>query len=320
MGLGARWHEIAHTYAEVNFAFGDIVKVTPSSKVVGDLAIFLVSHNMTVRDLERLGPDHNVTLPNSVVEMFSGSLGEPEGGWPERIAEVVLKGKKPQAGRPGDHLAPVDLAATEAAVEKKAGHKVTSTDVLSYLVYPHVFVKFSRARTAFGRVEVLPTPQFFYGLARGEEVTAELEPGKSLIIKFLSFSDPQPDGTRTVFFELNGQPREVTVRDRSLQASVEARAKADPGQPGQVGAPIPGAITSISVEVGDTVSKGDRLMILEAMKMQSTIYSPVGGKVVQKLVAVGDKVEAKDLLVVIGEGVRESGSQGVWEKERLHKP
>jgi pyruvate carboxylase len=300
MGLGARWHEIAHTYAEVNFAFGDIVKVTPSSKVVGDLAIFLVSHNMTVRELERLGPDHHLTLPNSVVEMFSGSLGEPEGGWPERITEVVLKGKKPQGGRPGDHLAPVDLEATEAAVEKKVGRKVTGTDVLSYLMYPDVFVKFSRARTAFGSVEVLPTPQFFYGLERGEEVTVELEPGKSLIIKFLAFSDPQPDGTRTVFFELNGQPREVTVRDRSVQATVEPRAKADPAQPGQVGAPIPGAITSISIEAGDTVSKGDRLMILEAMKMQSTIYAPVSGKVTQKLVAVGDKVEAKDLLVVIG--------------------
>ena len=299
MGLGGRWHEIARTYADVNLAFGDIVKVTPSSKVVGDLAIFLVSHNMTVRDLERLGPDHNLTLPNSVVEMFSGSLGEPEGGWPERISEVVLKGKKAQAGRPGDRLPPVDFAETEAAVEKKVGHKVTNTDLLSYVMYPDVFVKFSRARTAYGNVDVLPTPQFFYGLERGDEITAELEAGKLLIIKFLTYSEPQPDGTRTVFFELNGQPREVTVRDRSLQATVEARAKADPGQPGQVGAPIPGAITSISVEVGDQVSKGDRLMVMEAMKMQSTIYSPVAGKVAQKLVSVGDKVDAKDLLLVI---------------------
>jgi pyruvate carboxylase len=232
--------------------------------------------------------------------MLSGSLGEPEGGWPERIAGVVLKGKRTLPGRPGEHLAPVDLVETEALVEKKVGHKVTNTDLLSYLMYPDVFVKFSRNRTAYGSVEVLPTPQFFYGLERGDEVTVELEAGKSLIIKFLTYSDPQPDGTRTVFFELNGQPREVTVRDRSLQATVQARAKADPGQPGQVGAPIPGAITSISVEVGDKVSKGDRLMVLEAMKMQSTIYSPVAGKVTQKLVAVGDKVEAKDLLVEIG--------------------
>lgn len=299
MGLGARWHEIARTYADVNFAFGDIVKVTPSSKVVGDLALFLVSHNMTVADLERLGPDHNLTLPNSVVEMLSGALGEPEGGWPERITQVVLKGKKPQPGRPGDHLPPVDFAETEAAVEKKIGRKVSHTDLLSYLMYPDVFTKFSRARTSYGSVEVLPTPQFFYGIEKGDEVTAELEPGKSLIIKFLTVSDPQPDGTRTVFYELNGQPREVTIRDKSLQATVEARAKADPAKPGEVGAPIPGAITSISVNIGDKVSKGDRLMILEAMKMQSTLYAPVAGRVTQKFVSVGDKVDAKDLLLII---------------------
>jgi pyruvate carboxylase len=299
MGLGPRWHEIAKAYADVNFAFGDIVKVTPSSKVVGDLAIFLVSHNMSVHDLERLGPDHHLTLPNSVVEMFSGSLGEPEGGWPARIAEVVLKGKKPTPGRPGDHLAPVDFAETEAALEKKVGHKVSHEDVLSYLMYPDVFTKFARARSTYGTVEVLPTPQFFYGLEKGLEVAIEIEQGKTLIIKFLTVSEPQPDGTRTVFYELNGQPREVTVRDRSLQAKVEARAKADPAQAGQVGAPIPGAITSIAVEVGDRVSKGDRLMVMEAMKMQSTIYAPIAGKVIRKFVSVGEKVDAKDLLLTI---------------------
>jgi pyruvate carboxylase len=147
----------------------------------------------------------------------------------------------------------------------------------------------------------LPTPQFFYGLQKGDEATLELEAGKSLIVKFLTVSEPQPDGTRTVFFELNGQPREVTVRDRSLQAKVEARQKADQAQPGHVGSPIPGAITSISVDVGDRVAKGDRLMILEAMKMQSTIYAPIAGKVTQRLVSVGDKVDAKDLLLVIAE-------------------
>jgi pyruvate carboxylase len=299
MGLGPRWHEIARTYAEVNAAFGDIVKVTPSSKVVGDLALFLVSHNMTVRDLERLGPDHHLTLPNSVVDMFSGSLGEPEGGWPPKIQAVVLRGQEPKHGRPGAHLAPVDMAEAAATLEKKTGHRVSRTDVLSYLMYPDVFVKFSKARTAFGNVDVLPTPQFFYGLERGEEITVELEAGKTLIIKFLTLSEPQPDGTRTVYYELNGQPREVTVRDQSLQAKVEARAKADPGNPGHVGAPIPGAISSISVDLGQSVAKGERLLVMEAMKMQSTIYAPIAGKIGQKLVNVGDKVEAKDLLLVI---------------------
>jgi pyruvate carboxylase len=299
MGLGARWHEIARTYADVNMAFGDIVKVTPSSKVVGDMAIFLVTHNMTVQALERLGPDHGLTLPNSVIEMFSGSLGEPEGGWPERMQQVVLGGAKPKPGRPGEHLAPADFVQTTATVEKKLGHKISHTDLLSYLMYPDVFVKFARARSSYGNVDVLPTPQFFYGLETGEEIAVEIEPGKVLVLKFLTVSEPQPDGTRTVFYELNGQPREVTIRDLSRKAAVPTRAKADPANTGEVGAPIPGAVSSISVDIGQQIAKGDRLLVMEAMKMQSTIYSPVSGKVTQKLVNVGDKVDAKDLLLVI---------------------
>ena len=299
MGLGARWQEIARTYSEVNFAFGDIVKVTPSSKVVGDMAIFLVSHDMTVKDLEDLGPDHSLTLPNSVVEMFAGALGEPEGGWPPRIQSVILRGGAPQSGRPGEHLAPVDFASTKTAVEKKAEQKISDTDLLSYLMYPEVFLKFAKARAAYGNLEVLPTPQFFYGAERGQEIAVEIEPGKTLVIKLLTVSDPHPDATRTIFFELNGQPREVTIRDNSLRATVQARTKADPGNPGHVGAPIPGAISSIAVEVGQQVKKGERLLVLEAMKMQSTVYAPLEGKVIQKLANVGDKVDAKDLLVVI---------------------
>jgi pyruvate carboxylase len=299
MGLGARWHEIAQTYAEVNFACGDIVKVTPSSKVVGDLAIFLVSHNMTVKDLEALGPDHNLTLPNSVVEMFSGALGEPDGGWPVKFQSVILRGAKPVIGRPGEHLAPVDFAQTKTLVEKKTEQKISSSDLMSYLMYPDVFTKFARARSAYGSLEVLPTPEFFYGLEQGKELPVELEPGKTLVVKLLTVSDAHPDGTRTIFFELNGQPREVTIRDNALKAAVQARPKAEPGELGQVGSPIPGAISSIVVEVGQQVKKGDRLLVLEAMKMQSTVYAPIDGKVTKKLASVGDKVEAKDLLLVI---------------------
>jgi len=299
MGLGARWHEIARTYAAVTMAFGDIVKVTPSSKVVGDLALFLVSHKMTVEELENLGPDHNLTLPNSVVEMFSGSLGEPEGGWPPKLRNVILRGARTRPGRPGEHIPAVDLEQVARAVEKKLGHHITHTDLMSYLMYPEVFLKFARARSSWGDVDVLPTPQFFYGLERGEEITVDLEPGKSLIVKLLTIGDAQPDGTRTVFFELNGQPREVVVRDASLKGKVEMRAKADPGNAGHVGAPIPGAVTAISVDVGARVSRGDRLLVMEAMKMQSTVYAPVGGKVAQMLVNIGDKVDSKDLLMVI---------------------
>ncbi len=299
MGLGAKWPEIARAYADVNRAFGDIVKVTPSSKVVGDMALFLVSHDISIAELERLGPDHNLTLPNSVVEMFSGALGEPEGGWPEHLQTVILRGGKSKPGRPGEHLPPVDFEQALATAEKKSGTKLTHSDLMSYLMYPDVFVKFAKARSAYGSIEVLPTPQFFYGLERGEEAAVELEPGKTLVVKFLTVSEPQPDGTRTIFFELNGQPREVTVRDKALRAVEAAREKADPAEAGQVGAPIPGAISSIAVEVGQTVEKGERLLVMEAMKMQSTIYAPIAGKVMKKLVSVGEKVEAKDLLMVL---------------------
>jgi pyruvate carboxylase len=254
---------------------------------------------MTVKDLERLSPNHNLTLPNSVVEMFAGALGEPEGGWPPKLQSVILRGAKPATGRPGEHLAPVDLESARATAEKKTEQKISDADLMSYLMYPEVFLKFAAARAAYGNLESLPTPQFFYGLEHGQEITIEIEPGKILVVKLLSVSDAHPDGTRTIFFELNGQPREVTVRDNALRATVPTRPKADPAAPGQVGAPIPGAISSIVVEVGEPVKKGDRLLVLEAMKMQSTVYAPVEGKVAKKLANVGDKVEAKDLLLTI---------------------
>jgi pyruvate carboxylase len=299
MGLGARWHEIARTYAEVNMAFGDIVKVTPSSKVVGDMAIFLVNHNMTIRQFERLGPEHNLTLPASVIEMFLGSLGEPDGGWPKQLQKVVLKGAKPQRGRPGARLPKVDLDATAAAIEKKIGRRPSHDETLSYLMYPDVFLKYAKARQQYGDVEALPTPQFYYGLDRGEDITVEIETGKALAIKFQTVGEAHPDGTRVVFFELNGQPREVTVRDRKLEVKEVAKPKADPAQPGQIGAPIPGVVSTVAVELGQVIKRGDRLLVMEAMKMQSTVYSPVAGTIRQMLVQPGQHVEAKDLLLVI---------------------
>jgi pyruvate carboxylase len=299
MGLGARWHEIAHTYAEANRALGDIVKVTPSSKAVGDLAIFLVNHGMTVEQFERLGPDHNLTLPGSVIEMLSGALGEPEGGWPKRLQKAILKGAKPQRGRPGAHLTPVNFGETAAMLGRKIGHEPAADEVLSFLMYPDVFLKFAKARQAYGDVEVLPTPQFYYGMEKGDEIAVELEPGKALVIKFLTVGEPHPDGFRTVFFELNGQPREVDIRDKSLEVKVAAATKADPARPGEIGAPIPGVVSTVAVELNQVLKKGERLLVMEAMKMQSTVYAPVGGKVTQVLVQPGRHVEAKDLLLVI---------------------
>jgi pyruvate carboxylase len=299
MGLGHRWPEIARTYAEVNMAFGDIVKVTPSSKVVGDLALFLVGHGMSVREFERLNPDHNLTIPNSVVEMISGSLGTPPGGWPKRIQGVVLRGGKPRRGRPGAHLPAAGFEDTASTLEKKLGHKCALTEILSYLLYPEVFLKFAKARQSYGEMDVVPTPLFFYGMQKGEEASVEIEPGKTLIIKFLTVGEPHEDGTRTVFYELNGQPREVRVRDKALEVKAPPAVKADPNNPGHVGAPIPGAVTSIAVELNQPVAKGDRLLVMEAMKMQTTVYAPIAGKLTQKLAYVGQHVEPKDLLLVI---------------------
>ncbi len=299
MGLADRWPEIARTYAEVNRALGDIIKVTPSSKAVGDLALFLVSHGMTVEEFVRLGPHHNLNLPESIVEMVKGALGQPPGGWPRRIRQVILRNEKPIRGRPGAALKPVKFEQVAAELEKKIGEPPSRTDLLSYLMYPQVFLKFAEDRRKYGDLSILPTPAFFYGLRQGEEITVELEPGKTLFIKFLTVSEPHEDGTRTVFFELNGQPRVITVRDASLQVIRPAAVKADPSEPGHVAAPIPGAVSSIAVELGQKVNKGDKLLVLEAMKMQTTVYAPVSGRIAKILTHVGQHVEPKDLLMVI---------------------
>ncbi len=300
MDLGGRWPEVARMYADVNFAFGDIIKVTPSSKVVGDLALFLVSHQMSIRDLQNLAPDSHLTLPNSVVDMFMGSLGEPEGGWPPKLQQIILRGKKPIEGRPGEQLEPVDLDKAAAIVEEQTGGR-SRTDLMSHLMYPDVFAKFASARTQYGDLEVLPTPTFFYGLSQAEEVTVELEPGKTLIIRLLTVGEARSDGMRTIFFELNGQPREVEIRDKSIKDVAAARPKADVAKPGNVAAPIPGAVSVIHVNQGQKVEKGDRLLILEAMKMQTTVYAPITGTVKDLLVSARDNVEARDLLLAIEE-------------------
>jgi pyruvate carboxylase len=282
----------------VNMAFGDIVKVTPSSKVVGDLAIYLVSHDMTVQDLENAPPDSNLAVPNSVVDMFMGSLGEPEGGWPEKIKQVILRGKQPIQGRPGEALPPVDFEKTGATMKEETGSE-SATDLMSYLMYPEVFRKFAKSRETWGDLDVLPTPQFFFGLQEGEEISVELEPGKTLFIRMLTVGEARPDGYRPVFFELNGQPREVEIRDKSLEAVAGVRAKADSSKPGEVGAPIPGAVTVLYVKTGQHVKKGERLLVMEAMKMQSTVYAPIEGTVKTLAVGAHDNVEARDLLLTI---------------------
>jgi len=299
MGLGHRWREVERMYAEVNRLFGDIVKVTPSSKVVGDMTLFLMAKEMTPADVLRLDEKHDVAFPNSVVEMFSGVLGVPPDGWPKKLQKILLRGEPPLKGRPSAAMPATDFGAEREALDKKTGHVPRKDELLSYLLYPEVFLKFDKFRQAYSDVSVLPTPAFFYGLKSGEEITVEIEPGKTLIIKFLTASEPHPDGTRTLFFELNGQPREVSVRDKSLRVVERQHPKADPADAGQVGAPTAGMVSGIAVQANHTVERGAKLLTLEAMKMQSNIYAPISGRVTKLLVSPGQSVEAKDLLVTI---------------------
>ncbi len=299
MGLGNRWREVERMYADVNRLFGDIVKVTPSSKVVGDMALFLMAKEMTPADVLKLDDQHDVAFPNSVVEMFSGVLGVPPDGWPKKVQKILLRGAVPVQGRPSASMPAIDFAGEKESLEKKTGHSISNEDLLSYLLYPEVYLKFDKFRQAHSDVSVLPTPAFFYGLKSGEEITVEIEPGKTLIIKYMTASDPHPDGTRTLFFELNGQPREVNVRDRSLRVVERAHPKADPEDAGQVGATTAGVISGIAVQANQTVERGAKLMTLEAMKMQSNIYAPISGRITKLLVTPGMSVEAKDLLVTI---------------------
>jgi pyruvate carboxylase len=299
MGLGHRWREAEKMYAKVNLLFGDIVKVTPSSKVVGDMTLFLMAKEIQPADVLKLDEKHDISFPNSVVEMFSGVLGVPPGGWPKKLQKIILRGQVPLKGRPSANLEAVNFDEEEKALEKKASHPIGRDDLLSYLLYPDVFLKYDKFRQTYSDVSVLPTPVFFYGLKSGEEITVEIESGKSLIIKFLTISEPHPDGTRTLFFELNGQPREVNVRDRALRVVERAHPKADPADPGQVAAPTAGVISGIAVQTNHAVERGAKLLTLEAMKMQSNIYAPIAGRIVKLQVTPGQHVEAKDLLVTI---------------------
>jgi pyruvate carboxylase len=215
------------------------------------------------------------------------------------LQKIILRGAEPLEGRSSASMPPANFEDEQAALEKKLGHKIQRDALLSYLLYPEVFLKYDKFRQTYSDVSVLPTPPFFYGLKSGEEITVDIEPGKTLILKFLTISDPHPDGTRTLFFELNGQPREVNVRDRALRVVERAHPKADPAEPGQVGAPTAGVVSGIAVQVNQTVERGAKLLTLEAMKMQSNIYATISGRIAKILVTHGAHVEAKDLLVTI---------------------
>ncbi|MGI9357322.1 MAG: pyruvate carboxylase [Rhizobiaceae bacterium] len=294
--LDTRWHEVAKAYSEVNDMFGDIVKVTPSSKTVGDMALMMVSQDLTREEVE--DPSKDIAFPESVVSMMKGDLGFPKGGWPEALQRKVLKGEKALTDRVGALLPPADLNANRKEIEEVLGRKISDTEFASYLMYPKVFTDYALARDAFGPTATLPTPVYFYGMQPGDEIGVEIEKGKLLVIRCLAIGEMDDQGMVTVFFELNGQPRRTRVPDRHrVGDAVVARAKAEPGNTAHIGAPMPGVISTIMVEAGQQVTEGDVLLSIEAMKMETALHAEADGTVADILVKRGDQIDAKDLLV-----------------------
>ncbi|MGK6313389.1 pyruvate carboxylase [Neorhizobium sp. DT-125] len=297
LGLETKWHKVAQAYADANRMFGDIVKVTPSSKVVGDMALMMVSQDLTVADVEN--PAKDIAFPESVVSMLKGDLGQPPGGWPEALQKKALKGEQPYTAVPGSLLPPADLDAERKVIEGKLERKVDDFEFASYLMYPKVFTDFALAADTYGPVSVLPTHAYFYGLADGEELFADIEKGKTLVVVNQAMSATDAQGMVTVFFELNGQPRRIKVPDRAHGASGGAvRRKAETGNAAHLGAPMPGVISTVAVSAGQSVKAGDVLLSIEAMKMETALHAEKDGTIAEVLVKAGDQIDAKDLLIV----------------------
>ena len=296
MGLEERWHEVAQTYADVNQMFGDIVKVTPSSKVVGDMALMMVSQNLTRAEVE--DPDTDVAFPDSVIDMMRGNLGQPPGGFPDLILKKALKDEAPNLERPGKHLPPVDLESIRAEImETLELEAVDNEDLNGYLMYPKVYTDYMDRHKVYGPVRTLPTNTFFYGMENSEEITAEIDPGKTLEIRLQAVGDTNEDGEVKVFFELNGQPRVIRVPNRLVKASTIQRPKAEAGNDTHIGAPMPGVVASVVVAAGAQVKEGDLLLTIEAMKMETGIHAERDAVIKAVHVAAGGQIDAKDLLV-----------------------
>ncbi|MBM3518045.1 MAG: pyruvate carboxylase [Alphaproteobacteria bacterium] len=293
----SRWHEVARAYAEVNRLFGNVVKVTPTSKVVGDMAIYMVTNELSAADV--LDPARDIAFPQSVVEFFRGEIGQPHGGFPQALQRKVLKGQAALTVRPGAVLPAVDLAAKRAEAEQRVHRQVSDRELASYLLYPKVFVDYALYRRAHGDVSALPTMAFFYGIDVNEELTIHIERGKALIVRCLAVGEPNDEGQRSVFFELNGQPRTVRVQDRRLAAKTRPHRKAEDGNRAHVAASMPGLIVSLAVAQGDRVRAGDRLLTIEAMKMETALYAEVSGRVAEIVTPAGTRVDTKDLLLVL---------------------
>jgi pyruvate carboxylase len=295
LGLEERWHEVAQMYADVNQMFGDIVKVTPSSKVVGDMALMMVSQGLTRDQVE--DPTTDVAFPDSVIDMMRGNLGQPPGGFPPGILKKVLKDEAPVLDRPGKHLKPVDLETTRSDLSAELCLEIDDEDLNGYLMYPKVFTDYMTRHAEYGPVRTLPTRTFFYGMDSGEEIEAEIDPGVTLVIRMQAVGETNDEGEAKVFFELNGQPRTIRVPNRKIAASTAKRPKAELGNPNHIGAPMPGVVASVAVQPGAKVKEGDLLLTIEAMKMETGIHADRDATVKAVHVTPGGQIDAKDLLV-----------------------
>ncbi|MBS7577566.1 MULTISPECIES: pyruvate carboxylase [unclassified Enterococcus] len=299
VGLGHQFDEIKEMYHTVNMMFGDIIKVTPSSKVVGDMALFMVQNNLTEQDIYDKGA--SLSFPESVISFFRGDLGQPVGGFPKKLQEIILKGKAPLDDRPGKFATPVNFDEVAEALKEKIGYAPSQAEVLSYLMYPQVFLDYTKMQEQYGTVTLLDTPTFFKGIRLGETVEVEIESGKNLIIRLDEIGEPDLEGNRVLFFNLNGQRREIVVKDNNVKSSVVAKRKAEPTNREQIGATMPGSVLQINVKKGDKVRKGQALMVTEAMKMETTIEAHFDAEIVAIHVEEGEAITAGDLLIELNE-------------------
>ncbi len=295
VGLGHRFDEIKGMYRTVNMMFGDIIKVTPSSKVVGDMALFMIQNELNEEDVYARGSELN--FPESVVSFFRGDLGQPVGGFPEKLQHIIVKDKAVLADRPGLHAEKVDFAAVKAELAEKIGYQPGDHEVISYIMYPQVFLDYQKMQREFGAVTLLDTPTFLHGMRLGESIEVQIEKGKTLSIRLDEIGEPDLAGNRVLFFNLNGQRREVVINDQSVQTQVVAKRKAETGNPNQIGATMPGSVLEILVQAGDKVSKGQALMVTEAMKMETTIEAPFDAEIKEIFVIKGEAIQTQDLLI-----------------------
>ena len=297
LGLSDQWSDVCKRYADANQLLGDIVKVTPTSKAVGDLALFMVANQLSAGDV--VSGEREIAYPGSVLDLVGGMMGQPPGGFPEQAKKSILKNNPEVLTRPGETLPPVDFDAIGIALKPKLGRDATMKEIVTSALYPKVFDEYVSHVRSYGDVSLIPTSAFFFGPSIGEEFFVDIEAGKRLIIKFLAIGEARPNGTRTVFFELNGQPREVEVVDKSIESKAATRQKADPADPTHIAAGMPGMVIGVAVTQGAKVTKGQKLLALEAMKMETVINAERDGEIAQLLVQSGSQVETGDLLFVL---------------------